>query len=100
MGAERLSTTLNTTATSENRVTSHSEPVTQHSKKLTKGSQDGEVMSVRQEITGILNTLVKHVESTEKGVKIKLESSSMNSSTSDSTTKRKEAIPLVVQVRN
>ena len=39
-----------------------------------------------QEITGVLNTLVKHVESTEKeikGVKIKLESSSLNSSTSD-----------------
>ena len=60
-------------------------------------------MSVLQEITGVLNTLVKRVESTEKeikGVKIKLESSSMNSSTSDSTTKRKEAIPLVVRVRN
>lgn len=95
MGAER--------STSENRVTSRSEPVTQRSKKLTNGSQDGEVMSVLQEITGVLNTLVKRVESTEKeikGVKIKLESSSMNSSTSDSTTKRKEAIPLVVRVRN
>ena len=81
MGAERLSTSLNTPATSENRVTSRSEPVTQRSKKLTNGSQDGEVMSVLQEITGVLNTLVKRVESTEKeikGVKIKLESSSMN----------------------
>jgi len=46
MGAECLSTSLNTPATSENRVTARSEPVTQCSKKLTKGSKDGEVMSV------------------------------------------------------
>ena len=86
MGAECLSTSLNTPATSENHVTARSEPVTQRSKKLKKGIKDGEVMSVLQEITGVLNTLVKRVESTEKeikGVKIKLESSSKNSSTSD-----------------
>ena len=75
------------------------DPVKEHDKVPPNDDEPTKVYEILKNISNVLNTLVKRVETTESEIKFITARLTSNSNSSDSGIKRVE-VPLVVWVRN